>query len=154
MNNSTYLLLLPAIAGILLSSQIAVEMKTRAIFGNFIPVSVVAFGTAFLASLVWAWWTSTNALPSIQQLSETKWYHYLGGIARVTYLVFVTTAAAKFGNGQTCAIVVTAQLLGASFIEHFGFFGVPVFKVNPQRLLGIVFLILGVYCLLCWEKVK
>jgi transporter family-2 protein len=144
MNNSAYLLL-PAIAGILLSSQIAVEMKTRAIFGHFIPVSVVAFGMAFLASLIWAWWTGTNALPSIQQLSETKWYHYLGGVARVTYLIFVTTASAKFGNGTTCAIVVVAQLFAASLIEHFGFFGVPVFKINPQRMMGIAFLIMGVF---------
>lgn len=146
MNNSIYLLL-PAFAGILLSSQIALEMKTRAIFGHFIPVSVVAFGMAFLASLVWAWWTKTNALPSLQQFGETKWYYYLGGIARVTYLVFVTTASAKFGNGQTSAIVVTAQLLGASLIEHFGFFGVPVFKINPYRFIGIAFLLFGVYCI-------
>jgi transporter family-2 protein len=146
MSNPLYLLL-PATAGILLSSQVACEMKTKLVFGNFVPVSVIAFGMAFIASLVWAWCTGTNPFPSVQQIGDTKWYHYLGGIARVFYLVFVTTASAKFGNGLTCGIVVAAQLIASSVIEHFGFFGVPVFKINPQRILGFIFLILGVLCI-------
>ncbi len=145
MNNPFYLLL-PAVAGILLSSQVACEMKTKLIFGNFVPVSVIAFGMAFIASLAWSWLTSTNPFPSVQQLSETHWYHYLGGIARVIYLVSVTTASAKFGNGVTCSIVVAAQLIASSVIEHFGFFGVPVIKINPHRIVGFGFLILGVIC--------
>lgn len=144
MTNFTYLLM-PVAAGVLLSSQIAIEIKTKTIFGHFLPASVLAFGVAFIVCLVWSFYIGINPFPSNQQMTEMKWYYYLGGIIRVLYLMLVVNASLKYGNGLTCSVVVVAQLVASIIIEHFGFFDMPIIKINPQRVVGAMFLVLGVY---------
>lgn len=146
MNYSAYFSLLLAIAaGIILSTQLVFDTKLKVLFGGPAPVAVSVFGLAFLTSLIWAWLSGERIFPSLDSMNQTSWYHHLGGIARVLYLIFIVSAISNIGNAKTSCAAVTAQLIAAAMIEQFGLFGVPIHKLDLEKWLGITALIAGIY---------
>jgi len=139
MNNLQYLPL-PILAGFILAVQMVVEVKNRDTFGNQISIAVIAFFTAFTASLLLALFcvlcTKKNPIPSFQELASADWYLYLGGFARVAYLALMIWAMPKLGAGKSFCAAVSAQLFTMVWIDHYGCFGSQVDKVGWQKLLG------------------
>ena len=72
-------------------------------------------------------------------------YFYLGGLFVIFYILSITWAAPKFGVGNAVSFVLLGQLISIVVIDHYSFFGAPPYSISAQRLLGLCFMVIGVF---------
>ncbi len=72
-------------------------------------------------------------------------YFYLGGLFVIFYILSITWVAPKFGIGNAVSFVLLGQLISMAVIDHYGFFGAPQYSISIQRLLGLGFMVVGVF---------
>jgi bacterial/archaeal transporter family-2 protein len=70
---------------------------------------------------------------------------WLGGLLVAFYILCVTLAAPKIGVANAIFWVLLGQLMSASAIDHFALFGVERFAMTPQRALGLLLMVAGVF---------
>jgi transporter family-2 protein len=132
------------LAGCVFTSQMAIEAKMKQTLGSPIPIATLAFGVGFILLLAWCFFYGINPLPAQSQLPQFSWYNFLGGPLRLIFLVLFVYAANRTGLGYATCALVAAQILSSIIIDHYGFFGAQIQKIDTQKIVGCVFLILGV----------
>lgn len=142
---SAFYLAMAISAGAMLTVQSVFDVKFKAVYASQVPVAVMAFSLALAASLIWAWYSRESPFPSLQQMAAANWYEQIGGIPRVLYLIFIISAIPKIGYSKTFCAAVTAQLLTAACIDQFGWFSVPINKLDWQKMAGVFVLLIGMY---------
>jgi len=68
-----------------------------------------------------------------------------GALVGITYMYLMMICSPRLGAAGVVGFVVLGQLLSSLIIDHFGLIGFQVHSINWQRILGVLFLILGVY---------
>ena len=76
------------------------------------------------------------------------WYYYLGGFLVMFYILSITAITPHFGVSNAIAFVLLGQIIAMTVIDHFGLFGVVPFSINSQRVIGVLFMIVGVFLVL------
>jgi transporter family-2 protein len=69
---------------------------------------------------------------------------YLGGLVVAFYVVSATLLAPRMGVGNFIICAVSAQILSAMVVDHFGLFGAAVRPLNLLRGIGVVLLLAGI----------
>lgn len=132
------------LAGCVFTSQMAIEAKMKQTLGSTIPIAVMAFGIGFLLLLLWCWIYGVNPMPNKSQLTEISWFQYFGGPLRLVFLALFIYAATKTNLAYATCFLVASQILFSIVIDHYGFFGVNIQKMDLQKIVGCVLLIVGV----------
>jgi transporter family-2 protein len=70
---------------------------------------------------------------------------YAGGLLVAFYVLSITWAAPRMGVGNAIFFVLLGQIIAASAIDHFALFGASRSPLTMQRVLGIVFMLVGVF---------
>ena len=81
---------------------------------------------------------------SITQTTKVSPVVWIAGILGAFYVAAVIILAPKLGAALTFSLIVAGQLIISVILDHYGLLGVPVHKINWQRLLGVALLITGV----------
>ena len=87
----------------------------------------------------------TEGFPQNLPLKSTPWYLFCGGVFVVFYILGITWVAPRFGVANAVSFVLLGQLIAMTVIDHFGFVGVPQYSVTMQRILGLLFMAVGVF---------
>ncbi|MFW6409669.1 MAG: DMT family transporter [Halanaerobiales bacterium] len=90
----------------------------------------------------------TREKVSLQILHKTPWYLYLGGLIGVIITYGVILSIPRLGVAVATTSIITAQVLTAAAIDHLGFFGLDKVPFSWLRVVGIIFLAIGVRLLL------
>jgi len=98
-------------------------------------------GGAILFSIAMAF--SPMALPSFKKVVEIPWYLFTGGIIGSAFIFGALFALPKIGASSFFGQVVIGQLLMTILVDHYGLFGVPIYKIDGARVLGVTLLIFG-----------
>nr|WP_092069231.1 DMT family transporter [Dendrosporobacter quercicolus]NSL47402.1 DMT family transporter [Dendrosporobacter quercicolus DSM 1736]SDL88152.1 transporter family-2 protein [Dendrosporobacter quercicolus] len=144
--NSIYYLL-PFIAGAALGAQVAINGKLLSGLASPLLTSTVSFaiGTIGLSmAYLIAVKLGMQNVPSIHQILQTTWWMWTGGLLGAFYIFTTIIASPKIGFANLFSLVVAGQIIFALIVDHFGILG-TVHTVNAARILGVAFLILGVY---------
>jgi len=72
-------------------------------------------------------------------------YFYLGGLFVLFYVLSISWVAPRFGIGNAISFVLLGQLLAMTTIDQFGFMGAEQTTITWQRLLGLIFMSIGVF---------
>ena len=72
-----------------------------------------------------------------------KWY-ILAGICGILILAFTVFCITKIGPVLTASITVTVQMIVATLTAHYGWFGIEQEPINIIKIIGIIFLVVGV----------
>lgn len=88
---------------------------------------------------------ASSGVPKTIFAPSTPWYFYAGGAFVIFYILSITAIAPNFGIGNAVSFVLLGQIMAMALIDHFGFIGSPRFELSPQRLIGFVFMALGVF---------
>jgi len=56
--------------------------------------------------------------------------------------------APRFGVANAVSFVLLGQLIAMSFIDHFGFVGAQQYALTPKRIIGLFFMVVGVFMVL------
>lgn len=72
-------------------------------------------------------------------------FFYLGGLLVIFYILSMAWTAPKFGVGNSIAMVLLGQLVSMAIIDHYGLLGALKHTISVQRLVGLAFMMFGVY---------
>jgi transporter family-2 protein len=137
--------LLALVAGLAVAVQTGANAQLRLIVQNPTVTALISFlvGTSLL--VVYVLLTSYQQLPALATMYKIPWWKYLGGVMGAFYITTVVIIAPKIGAANTLGFIVAGQLISAVIFDHFGLMGFVVRHVSLPRILGVFFLILGVY---------
>ena len=85
---------------------------------------------------------------SLSNYREIPWYYFMGGIMAIIITYGVIVSIPELGVAVATTAIVTAQVLTAAVIDHFGLFGLERIAFNWIKFFGIIFLSVGVRLLL------
>ena len=86
-----------------------------------------------------------EGIPISFSAPSTPFYYYLGGLFVVFYVLSVTWIAPRFGIGNAVSFVLLGQLLSMATIDQFGLMGAPQMSLTLPRLMGLFFMMIGVF---------
>ncbi|MBZ4645847.1 MAG: bacterial/archaeal transporter family-2 protein [Petroclostridium sp.] len=124
---------------------LAVQPPVNAGLGKVVSPRVAALhsfltGTVVLF-LINIFYRNLGAYASIIKVHPIYW---IGGLLGVVIVLFTIQVIPVLGTGTTLSIFVAVQLIIGVLIDHFGMFGVPRSPIGILKILGIVFMLIGV----------
>lgn len=129
-------------AGTLIPAMAILNARLGRILGEPAHAAVVLFAVGLFAASA-ANVALTRRFPSLVALSASSPINFAGGAIVAFYVLSVTMLAPRFGIGNVILFAMTAQILTAALIDHFGLFGAPVRRLTTGRFLGIAILFAG-----------
>ncbi|WP_110953724.1 DMT family transporter [Anaerosinus massiliensis] len=139
---------LALIAGMALTLQVGFNGQLRTIVGDPIFSSFISFlvGTIGLGLLFSSLLSGTYPLvDGTAMLKGIRWWMLIGGLLGAFYIFVTILVSPKIGFANMFSLVICGQIMLSVLFDHFGFLGNEIHLLTPQRMLGILFLILGVY---------
>lgn len=135
-------ILLALLAGTILPVQAAINAALRDQLGHPVLASFASFliGTCCLGLYAVAARIPLSA-PNLTGIEAWKW---TGGVLGAVYLTLAIILTPRLGAAVTFGLVITGQLVASVVLDHFGWLGIPVHQINPQRVLGVILLLTGV----------
>ena len=126
---------LPLQAGLNVQLGKSVHQPIFAAFASFLIGSVALliylFKLKFNFDLIW----------ETRTVSPIVW---VAGLLGAFYVAAVIILAPKLGTALTFSLVVAGQMIISLLLDHYGFLDLPVKHFNWHRLLGVLFLVIGV----------
>lgn len=80
-------------------------------------------------------------------LHKTQWWNWVGGLLGSMIVLGGASLTQKLGAAAFIAFVVGGQLLSSMLLDHFALMGLPQQSITPGRVLGALFVIVGVVCI-------
>lgn len=79
----------------------------------------------------------------ISKTVEAPKWSLLGGILGVVYLTSIVVSVPFVGVGITMAAIIIGQLVMSMIIEHNGWLGSKKTKINKEKILAVVFMVIA-----------
>ncbi|PTB99807.1 hypothetical protein C9993_01475 [Marinobacter sp. Z-F4-2] len=108
--------------------------------------ATILFFVGFVCAIVYL--LVTEGMPGPVYQPDTPIYYYFGGFFVLFYILTITWIAPRFGISNAIAFVLLGQLIAMSLIDHFGLMGAQIFRIDIQRLTGLVCMVFGVFLVL------
>jgi len=143
MNFNSLLLVAAVSAGLLIPLQGIINGRLAGLVGGPVQAALVSF-TVGLTALIIINVTLGHRVPSFDTLTQAPVWIWTGGLFGVMMVVLAATAVPRIGVATYVSAIITGQLTAAILYDHFGILGQAVREATPLRLLGVVFLILGI----------
>jgi transporter family-2 protein len=103
---------------------------------NFIVGTVCLVGLNFIFR---------TALPDFSHVKTAPFYLFLGGMLGAIFVSSVIFFIPKIGVTTVLAASIAGQLIAASIIDHYGFFGISIHQISAGRIIGILLLLSGIF---------
>lgn len=126
---------LPLQAGLNIQLGKSVQQPIFAAFASF-AVGTIAL---FLYLLILKF--DFGAVMQVKTVSPWVW---IAGVLGAFYVAGVILLAPKLGTALTFSLIVAGQMIISIIFDHYGLLGLPQKSINWQRLIGVIFLIVGV----------
>lgn len=141
--STVFLMLLVFLAGAILPIQAGFNIQIGKTVQQPVFVAFASFliGTIALFIYLLAIKFNFNTVSSTQSVSPVFW---TAGILGAFYVASVIIIAPKLGTALTFSLIVGGQMIISLILDHFGLLGFSIKEINWQRVLGVVFLVLGV----------
>ncbi len=138
------LALLTVLIGTLLPVQAGLNAELTKILrhpflGAFISFSI---GAMTLATIIIFQKTPVG---DFKRLLSIPPYYYLGGVMGALFVGSSIFMIPRLGATTMMAAFVTGQLVSSVIIDHYGWFNLPTYQINPMRIAGIILLFAGLF---------
>lgn len=105
---------------------------------TLVIISSVSLATAFVIAMA-----SGQKMPQMSAYSGVPWWGWIGGVFGAVYVLSMLVVAGRVGAAIFMGITITAATLGSVMMDHFGLLGLEVREAGPGRILGAIFLVIG-----------
>lgn len=108
-----------------------------------LPAALISFGigTIALAGIV----VASGRAGGVAGAFDVSWYYLLGGVLGALYVTNALIAVSFIGAGGVAAATITGQLAASVAVDRLGAFGLDQVPLTPERLLGVVLLLVGTF---------
>lgn len=143
MDSRTVYLVSALLGGAILPVQVALNTLLRRYVGEPMQVTFISYLAGTLASLV-VCFVARYPLPAGTALAQTSWWMWIGGCLGTVYVWSTIFATPKIGAALALALTIAGQMIAALFLDHYGAIGLNKVPANPERIAGVVLVVLGV----------
>lgn len=135
---------LGVVSGMMIAAQGAMNGRLGYYLGGPLQAALISF------TVGWCVLLAVNVLlghrpVGLSTLGQAPWWAWLGGALGAVMVAGAATAVPRIGVAAWIGAVMAGQLIAAVLYDHIGAFDQDVRHVTPLRLVGIGFLIVGVY---------
>ncbi|MBM4217176.1 MAG: DMT family transporter [Gammaproteobacteria bacterium] len=140
----SFSMLLAFLVGAGLVIQVGLNMAVSRALGGAVYGTLTNFlvGTAAIAVFMLL---TRHAWPAREAFAGVPAWAWLGGLFGALYVAVATLAGPRLGALLLLALTVAGQMLASVIVDHFGLLGFPQHPVSLGRVVGIVFLITGIW---------
>ncbi|WP_257009845.1 DMT family transporter [Evansella halocellulosilytica] len=134
-----YFIIIAVIGGMLAGTQASINGELGKKIGS-IEAAFFSFfiGTVFLTLCM----IFTGKGQVTQIFSLPKW-QLIGGILGALFVSFIIFAVPNIGVALTIFAAILGQILISLIIDHFGLFGARPISINVKRIIGVMFMLVG-----------
>lgn len=138
------LILLTVLIGTLMPVQAGLNAELTKILKHPFLGALISFATG---TLVLGLIVLTQRVPvgDLRRFTHIPPQYFLGGIMGALFVGSSIFLIPRLGATTMMSAYVVGQLLMAVVIDHYGWLGVPSYPVQPQRILGIILLFVGLF---------
>jgi transporter family-2 protein len=140
--NGLYLLL-TITAGAGLAFQAVINTRLGGALGAPLWAAVTQVFIGFVSLLIVAG-VLRQPMPDFSAPSHLPWWIWIGGMLGSLYVFTAIVSTRPLGVVLMVAAAIVGQTIAALLIDHYGWFGVDVHRITPQRVVGIALLLAGV----------
>ncbi|HVG72394.1 MAG TPA: DMT family transporter [Vicinamibacterales bacterium] len=130
-------------AGAGVAAQAVINGRLRFILGAPVWAATAQFVVGLIVLVLFAT-LSRTAIPGGVDVARAPWWMWTGGIFGATFILMAVIATPALGAALMLASSIVGQLGAALVIDHYGLFGATAIPITSTRILGLVFLALGV----------
>ena len=138
-------LVLAMIVGLLGGVAVALQGPLASLMSQYVgtigSVFIIHLGGALIAGLVLLAYGGGN----LGAWRGVPWYALGAGVLGLVVLSGVSYTIPRIGASATVTLIVVAQLILSTLLDHFGLLGTSVRHVDLSRTLGIAVLLLGTW---------
>lgn len=124
-----------------LQANINTSLATK--LGHPIPAAFISFLVGTLALFILLSFSS-YPLASLKKVIGVPPHLLIGGLLGATMVGMALVIVPKIGVATMIALLVTGQLFFSLVIDHYGFFGLTRIPINSGRIIGALFMLIGV----------
>lgn len=103
---------------------------------NFLVGSVCLIGLNLLFK---------TQIPDFAHVKTAPSYLFIGGMLGAIFVSSTIFFIPRIGVTTVLAASIVGQLVAATIIDHFGFFGIAAQPISISRIIGIVLLLSGIF---------
>ena len=129
-----------------LGGLLPIQVGVNAELAKYINSSILAALVSFLVGgvcLILGALIFKTPLPTLNQVTSLPTWLWGGGMIGAAVVLGSILAGPKIGALALISLLLAGQLVVSILIDHYGWLGFPIQKMNIQRLLGILFLVGG-----------
>jgi bacterial/archaeal transporter family-2 protein len=131
-------------AGSFSAVQAGANAQLRKSLDQPLMAALCVYGTGLIALLIAVPFAGlTGFAPS--KAAQVPWWAWLGGLLSIMSTMAGLMLVRKMGSTFFTATTVTCSLVCAVLLDHFGWAGFEVHRVNPWRIVGCVLLLGGLF---------
>jgi bacterial/archaeal transporter family-2 protein len=128
--------------GLLLPVQVGINAELARFINSPLLAALVSFLVGGLCLLMSAVFFKVS-LPSISGISSIPVWSWFGGLIGAAVVLGSIIAGPKIGALALVGLLLVGQLIASVLMDHFGWFGFPIQKLNGIKLIGVLMLVGG-----------
>ena len=136
------LTILAFLIGVLLPVQVGINLE----LARHINSSVLAALFSFLVGSIclgFSAWVLKTPLPIWGDVISIPSWLWAGGLIGALVVLGSILAGPKIGALALVSLLLVGQLISSIIMDHFGWLGFPIHKIDFQRFLGVILLLGG-----------
>lgn len=138
-----FFLLLALAAGALMPTQAAMNNKLATYVHSPVLSAFISFLVGTVALLVYIL-AAGIPLNNMAAAKNAPWISWAGGLCGAFFVTAVVVLVPRLGVALTFSLLIAGQMLASLPIDHYGFLGTAVREITLPRILGVLFVIVGV----------
>jgi len=138
------IVVMAVLAGTMIAAQGVVNGRMAFHMGGPMQAAFISFTIGWIALLALNL-AFGNRLPVLEAVGAAPWWAWLGGLMGAVVVTLAAFAVPRIGVATYVSAFIAGQLTAALFYDHFGILGQAVREITPLRLLGVLFMGIGVY---------
>jgi len=138
--------LLPLVGGAMIAAQAPVNARLRVVLGSQFGSAVISFAVGIV--LLIGAMVVTGQSGAMASVGTGPWWAYLGGLFGAVFVVATLVASPRIGVTTTFVAAVAGQIILASLIDRYGWFGVTAIALSWQRVVALALIFVSLVLLL------
>jgi transporter family-2 protein len=137
------LVVVALLAGAVLPMQAAINAQLRYAVGSAVLAALISFTVGTLSLFAYALVVRTP-LPDGRLMTQAPWWVWSGGVLGAAYVFAAVVVTPRLGVAALLGLALAGQSIAALIMDHYGLLGLVVRPLSGARVLGVLFLAVGV----------
>jgi transporter family-2 protein len=109
---------------------------------GFLQAATISFAVGTLVLLLLS---LSSGEGSFRRATDAEWWQLTGGLLGAFFVTMTIVGVPRIGTTAVLALTIVSQLIAGLIMDHYGLFGMRGIPIDFKRLLGVAFLLVGVF---------